>query len=286
MSFDAGILEEFSLEAEELLNDAEDALLKLKGDENYQEIYNSVFRAFHSLKGSSGMMGFEALQSHLHLLEDFLQKSKGSIEHFKTNVDYYLSGIDASRKILHGEQVSFKYEVYANKADVQVSIKKSSRILICVLSNPTDDLLKISQEIARANSLELKQMQLTDLSKEYLQKLDYVGIVSDLPLTLFLPNIPAKKEKRPFLYVAKDYSDSLLLEHRLFFVVSENILRLKFLLQQMLHDELNRELYDSARGLMMYMFSDMEEYLLKNNKNEIHKSISHEIREFIKKFGK
>ncbi len=243
MSFDAGILEEFSLEAEELLNDAEDALLKLKGEDTYQEIYNSVFRAFHSLKGSSGMMGFAALQSHLHLLEDFLQKSKGNIEHFRSNVDYYLSGIDASRKILHGEQVSFKYEVYANKSDVQVALKKNLRLVINVLNNPSDEVVAAISEIAMEFGADVKNMSLSDISTEFLQKTDYIAIISDLPISLFAKNIPAKKEKNPFLYIAKDFNDSLLSEHRHFYALCEHSVRLKKLLHSILNEEKSLQMY-------------------------------------------
>ena len=94
MSLDKGLLDEFALEATELLDEAEDALLKIDHDQDIKKIYNLVFRTFHSLKGSSGMMGFKELQRHLHLLEDYLQKSKNDFAHFKASADYYLKGVD------------------------------------------------------------------------------------------------------------------------------------------------------------------------------------------------
>lgn len=285
MSFDSGILDEFSLEARELLDDAEDSLLKLNGEGNYNEIYNSVFRAFHSLKGSSGMMGFDALQSHLHLLEDYLQKSKGNIKHFTDSVDYYLSGIDAARKILNGENVSFKYEVFSDSHKKAV-VASDQFIFLCILKNHEKSVVSKITEVARGLSATVIVVEFEKADNEFLLKERYSALISDLPFLSLKERIPVKKQKRPFLFLSQDVDHVNNLDHAHFYSFSESEQRLKSIIGQLLLEEKNIELYDRARGLMMYMFSDMEDYLLKNNKNEIHKSITSEIRDFVKKFGK
>lgn len=288
MSFDSGILDEFSLEARELLDDAEDSLLKLKGEENYQEIYNSVFRAFHSLKGSSGMMGFDVLQSHLHLLEDYLQKSKGNIKHFTYSVDYYLSGIDAARKILSGENVAFKYEVFSNQTNETKKDQKPSNdgIILCVFKKNEENLSARLNSALKGMPYQLKIVSVEQVNSDLFSKEKYSILISDSSLQSFKENISSKNMKKPFLYISKNGGDAQNMEHVFFFSQDESDMRLTSIVKLLAQEDKNSELYDKARGLMMYMFSDMEEYLLKNNRHEIHKSITTEIRDFIKKFGK
>lgn len=187
MSFDSGILDEFSLEARELLDDAEDSLLKLKGEENYQEIYNSVFRAFHSLKGSSGMMGFDVLQSHLHLLEDYLQKSKGNIKHFTNSVDYYLSGIDAARKILSGEKVAFKYEVFSNQNNEAKKDQMPSNdgIILGVFKKTDENLLARLNSALKGMPYQLKIVSVEQANSDLFSKEKYSILISDSSLQSF-----------------------------------------------------------------------------------------------------
>ena len=59
---DSSVMDEFFIEAEELLTDAEDALLALERGESSEVVYNKVYRNFHSLKGASGMMGLTYLK--------------------------------------------------------------------------------------------------------------------------------------------------------------------------------------------------------------------------------
>jgi chemotaxis protein histidine kinase CheA len=92
------ILDEFFLEANEMLSEAEDSFLEIEKIENLEEEFNKIFRIFHSLKGSAGMMGLEQLQRHMHLMEDSL-----SVETIRDKVDYYLKGIDVSKQLIAGD---------------------------------------------------------------------------------------------------------------------------------------------------------------------------------------
>lgn len=97
----------FMLEATELLDEAEDALLEFDNGGNFQESYNKVFRSFHSLKGASGMFGLDILQEHLHKLETLLD---GIEEDFpKGAVDYFLGGIDQARHFFDDGKISFEH---------------------------------------------------------------------------------------------------------------------------------------------------------------------------------
>jgi two-component system, chemotaxis family, sensor kinase CheA len=63
----------FVEEATELLEDLERALLKLESNHEHKEGISEVFRTMHSLKGTAGMFGFEAIATLTHGLETIYQ---------------------------------------------------------------------------------------------------------------------------------------------------------------------------------------------------------------------
>ena len=65
-------LETFSQEAEELLSEMEDSLLVLENAPDDSETINSVFRAMHTIKGSSGLFGFDRVVAFTHEAETVL----------------------------------------------------------------------------------------------------------------------------------------------------------------------------------------------------------------------
>jgi two-component system chemotaxis sensor kinase CheA len=62
----------FSHEVEELLTEMEDALLALEETPDDLEQVNSVFRAMHTIKGSSGLFGFDDIVAFTHHAETVL----------------------------------------------------------------------------------------------------------------------------------------------------------------------------------------------------------------------
>ena len=89
----------FRDEAEELLQQIDADLLKLEEfvqlDETDPEIVNSLFRALHTVKGSSGMLGFSDVQHLAHKLEnlcDLLRKDRMPLS--ESCVDILFSGRD------------------------------------------------------------------------------------------------------------------------------------------------------------------------------------------------
>lgn len=64
----------FAQEAEQLLSDMENALLSLETDPGDNETINRLFRAMHTIKGSSGLFGFSPIVGFTHLAESVLDK--------------------------------------------------------------------------------------------------------------------------------------------------------------------------------------------------------------------
>ena len=60
----------FFEESQEHLDEMEQLLLELDVENPDAEMLNSIFRAAHSIKGGSGIFGFDALTSVTHIMED------------------------------------------------------------------------------------------------------------------------------------------------------------------------------------------------------------------------
>jgi len=67
-------LHTFVAEAGELLVEMEDALLRLETEPDNGELVHAMFRAAHTIKGSAGLFGLDAIVSFTHVVENALDK--------------------------------------------------------------------------------------------------------------------------------------------------------------------------------------------------------------------
>lgn len=71
---DADLLSEFINEARDYINGAEAALLELETDSEDSEATNTIFRAFHTIKGTSAFIGLTAITELAHHAESLLSR--------------------------------------------------------------------------------------------------------------------------------------------------------------------------------------------------------------------
>ena len=71
---DDSMLTEFGGEARNLLQGAETALLRLESDPDDTDAVNEVFRAFHTIKGTSSFLALDPIASFAHHAEDMLDR--------------------------------------------------------------------------------------------------------------------------------------------------------------------------------------------------------------------
>lgn len=91
----------FIEESHEHLDDIERLLMALNIEEPDLEELNSIFRAAHSIKGGSGIFGFEALISVTHVMENLFDKARQRQFTFSSNVvDELLKAVDVLRSLL------------------------------------------------------------------------------------------------------------------------------------------------------------------------------------------
>lgn len=99
-------------ESQEHLDEMEQLLLELDVASPDAEMLNSIFRAAHSIKGGSGIFGFDALTSATHIMEGLLDKiRKGNLAITTAMVDLFLQAVDKLKEILlayrHGDAVDW-----------------------------------------------------------------------------------------------------------------------------------------------------------------------------------
>jgi two-component system chemotaxis sensor kinase CheA len=70
-------LQIFIAECRELLEDMETSLLALEQAEDKSELINSIFRAAHTIKGSSGLFSLDHVVAFTHVVENVLDKVRG-----------------------------------------------------------------------------------------------------------------------------------------------------------------------------------------------------------------
>jgi two-component system chemotaxis sensor kinase CheA len=69
----------YIIEARELLDSMEDALLTLEGDGDPEEAVGSMFRAVHTIKGSAGLFGLDGIVHFSHTVESVLDRVRSHV---------------------------------------------------------------------------------------------------------------------------------------------------------------------------------------------------------------
>ncbi len=91
----------FFEESQEHLAEMEQLLLQVDPNNPDAEQLNSIFRAAHSIKGGSGIFGFDALGSVTHVMENLLDKLRqGQMQITNPMIDILLAGVDILKSIL------------------------------------------------------------------------------------------------------------------------------------------------------------------------------------------
>jgi two-component system chemotaxis sensor kinase CheA len=100
---DPTLLAEFVTECRDLIEAAEAALLSLETDPENLESVNTVFRAFHTMKGTSGFLGISLITNLAHRAENLLSRVRDR-EILCTGgyADLALRSIDALKALIEG----------------------------------------------------------------------------------------------------------------------------------------------------------------------------------------
>ncbi len=115
---DLDLLREFAVECLDHIAAAEAALLELESQPDAGEEVNTVFRAFHTIKGTSGFLGLDAIQSLAHLAENLLDRARnGDLRVVGGYADLSLSACDALKTMIAGIELVTPGEALPMPAD-------------------------------------------------------------------------------------------------------------------------------------------------------------------------
>jgi two-component system, chemotaxis family, sensor kinase CheA len=106
---DPDLLTEFVMESRELLESSETALLALENNSADFESVNTVFRAFHTVKGTSGFLGLRSASEMAHLAESLLSRIRNKeIRLVGGYADLALRSLDMLKKIVNSVESALR----------------------------------------------------------------------------------------------------------------------------------------------------------------------------------
>ena len=281
MNFTPEELQEFKAEADELLQEAENELLRMEDSNSYAQSYSSVFRAFHSLKGASGMLGLDRLKDHVHRLESMFSQyeTAGSLSAAATN--FFLAGIDAAKVLLNGSDVQFDYTLDSQPKKIEhpLETKELTPSLPCifVIDDEQDNLdiiktmLKNSKyhmefftsplEALSRCEASMPDLILTDMRMPELTGMDVLKRVLEMDSDV------------PVIFISS-YLDKLTLMDALnlgVFAVLEKPIKEGALLSYITQGLSRREMWhllNRSIDMILFQLNDMEKFLLSQGRKD------------------
>lgn len=112
------IMEDFLVEAFELIEQIDHDLVELEANPEDLDLLNRIFRVAHTVKGSSSFLNFDILTKLTHHMEDVLNKArKDELKMTPDVMDVVLESVDMMKGLLHG------IRDHGNDRDVGIQIE-------------------------------------------------------------------------------------------------------------------------------------------------------------------
>ncbi len=312
---DDEVLAEFRIEAEELLAEAEEVLLKIESTEDFEGEFNKIFRSFHSLKGAAGMFEIDDLQSFMHIIEGQFESTRevGSMKQFQ--VDYFLMAIDSARKILLGQSPELDTELFNQedqpdqpkesqpkkdlssqastvRKEVQEKINTTSEYKGLVYVVDDEELICESlADILRFYSYEVLTFTNPNLVLSEVQKRSPDLICTDLKMPEMsglelLSQMRENKFEFPIVFITAFIDNDLLIEGMK--AGASGFLEKPFEEHQVLGLVTNSieryktwKLLNKSINYILYQFNDLDKYLDEQGKDTLRKSLRLELQELL-----
>jgi FixJ family two-component response regulator/HPt (histidine-containing phosphotransfer) domain-containing protein len=306
------MLDELKIEASEMLDEAEESLLNLEKGESFQDNFNSIFRAMHSLKGAAGMFDLQDLQAHMHKLETLLESLKTEESIGKELVDYFLEGIDGAREILQGMSCDFHHksldEIMGGEASVApaatptsspvankverpatkpVSSKSASAGRIAIVDDE-EDLLDIFKRYLEDENFEVHTFTNGNVFLEKLQDMEFDTLISDIKMPEIdgvdlIREVHLVNPDLPVIFISAYLSKEIIYE--ILEVGAYSFIEKPFdenKLLQLCSQSVNRhramKLLNRSINFIMYQYSDLEKMLRSQGKDLICDQLKDELK--------
>lgn len=310
MSFTEDEISEFKIEATELLDQAEKSLLALDQGATFHSEYDAVFRAFHSIKGAAGMMEMLDLQSHMHQLENLLVEQKSKSNLAKHLIDHFLLGVDGCRKLLDGEQIEFDHSVELPGAVSPVLAATAPAPLSSTTAQPErrsvvqgearprvmviDDepsIISLLTDILEPRGFEVAAFDHPEEAIKCLETFQPDAVLTDIMMPVMtgldvLREIRKTHADLPVIFVSAHADKKVLMEAIEMGVYA--VLEKPFHMSDVIEVARNAierhklvNMLNHSINLLMYQFSDLDDFLVAQGKTDIRNVIDREIKNLL-----
>lgn len=298
---DESMFDDFKIEAIEMFSIAEDGLLNIDKGLDFISNYNLIFRSFHSVKGAAGMFNMDELQNHMHNLETLLEAQKKNEKLKKPQIDYFLKGIDAARSLLAGEPTHFiqvSLEVF-NGEDKEASssiisevsaskAKKSDRkkgVIFVIDDEP--ELVDVLSRILDGNNYVIHKFYDGQEALDSFDALKPDIIVTDILMPNLngidmLKSIHQISPNTPVIFISGNLSKEKMMEALeygayAFFEKPFNNIAVLNLCRNAVKKSQALQLLERSIKYILYQFSDLDEYLQSQGKENIRLTLKNEL---------
>lgn len=179
------IINDFVAETTELLENAIQDIVAIENNQD-EEIINSIFRAVHTIKGTSSFLGFQVLSNLAHKSEDLLgMVRKGELRINKNIADALLEAMDIMRLLI--EDIKTDYKEKQNTTSILDKLES--------LSNP--DKRKLGEILVEENIITKQELDnVLEKQKEENKKLGEIIVEQKLITEKQLENILTKQKTK------------------------------------------------------------------------------------------
>lgn len=166
LDIDVSLVGEFITECGELIEAAEVALLELEDKPDDSELVNTVFRAYHTIKGTSAFMGLEPITEFTHFVETVLSMVRaGDLSFDRACADINFESIDIIKKLLSSVEQSGA----GDELPIPPTYKGMLDVLVDVSENkiaPSEAFKKHNNDSNYDENLSLDELQGSELEYE------------------------------------------------------------------------------------------------------------------------
>lgn len=293
MNFTDEEIQEFKIEATDLLNEAENALLSVESGADFKKSYDKIFRSFHSLKGAAGMLELNVLQSHMHKIENLFQQFKEKTTIEASVITYFLRSIDAARSLLDFQTIEFNYDLptpsqegsesQVNKAPVENTQTFSKtppkpKNLIFIIDDE-EDLVEVLGTLMDKYALEWRGYTDPELAVRELDQWEPALILTDMKMPKMTGLDVLKSVKKitpdvPVLFLSGHLDKSTLIEAMNYGLngVIEKPFKEAFIISQInmaLQQYTMWLLLNKTIDMILFQFKDLEDFLKAKGKNDL-----------------
>lgn len=276
-------VQEFLVEATELLDVAEERLMKIDQGEEFPKNYDAIFRAFHSIKGAAGMLGWTNLQNHMHQIETHFQNLKTASTLTSAQTSYFLGSIDASRDLLEGKEINFNYNLPTGadagpaKARVVQLVQQQGEKIFVIDDEP--DLVEVLSDFIKDAGHTPMGFTNPEEAVAALKKEKPDVVFTDMKMPKMsgadvLKAINAYDADVPVIFVSGHLNKEMVIDaisHGIFGVVEKPFKdsQIIALANAAVRRSQTMKLLNRSINFIMYQFSDLDEFLVEKGKHEL-----------------